>query len=239
VAARRGGGKKSSEWGARLGGCALCGFFALGIVVGVHAAGGLDALQGLSSWTGFLRRTISSLHLSAGVSARTKGSAEKVALIERKDGFYAFGADGDTSGPLSANAADDLPVISGPAIEAANGERLLDYAAIIVRAEAALSATISEMRVDNNGLISMFLRRSRTEIALDFNNAALELDRASIVFARWRGHQDMISVLDMTTPGEAVVRVRGLNTKALAASVQKALLFDGRTRKPRMVEARQ
>jgi hypothetical protein len=43
----------------------------------------------------------------------------------------------------------------------------------------------------------------------------------------------------MTTPGEAVVRVRGLNTKALAASVQKASLSDGRTRKPGTVEARQ
>ena len=238
MAARRGGAKKSPEWGARLGGLALCGFFALGIVVGVHAAGGLGGLRGLSYWTEFFSRTISSLHLNEGVSAKTKGSGESVALIERKDGFYALGADGDTRGPLSANAADDLPVIGGPAIEAANCERLLDYAAIIVRAEAALSATISEMRVDNNGLISMFLRRSRTEIALDFNNAAFELDRASLVFARWRGHQDMISLLDLTTPGEAVVRVRGLNTKALAASVQKASLADSRPRRPRLVEAR-
>jgi hypothetical protein len=221
-----------------LGGLALCAFFVLGIVVGVHSTGGFAALKDLGRRSALLDKALSALHIGTGVPPKGKIAGDTVALIERRDGFYALSADGDARGPLSANDADDLPVISGPGIESANLERLLDYAALIVRAEAALPATISELRVDRSGLISMFLRRSRTEIELDFDRASFELDRASLVFARWRGHQELIALLDMTTPGQAVMRVRGLDTRALAASIQRASLSRTGARRAALVEAR-
>jgi len=237
VAARRATKKHSWEWGARLGGLVLLGFFALGIVVGVHATSTFSALKDLSRWAVVLDQTRLALHLGTRRVPSGRAPGEAVALIERPDGFYALDADGDARGPLSAGDADDLPVISGSGIESANVQRLLDCAALIVRAEAALSATISELRVERSGLVSMFLRGSRTEIDLDLDDASLELDRASLLFARWREHQELIALLDMTTPGEAVMRVRGLDTRALAASIERASLARSGAHRAVLVEA--
>src|ERR1700674_2520035 len=67
---------------------------------------------------------------------------------------------------------------------------------------------VSELRLEDDREASLFLDRSRTEVALDLDHASLELARASRVLRRWRGREAEIASLDMTTPGQAVMRLR-------------------------------
>jgi hypothetical protein len=131
-----------------------------------------------------------------------------VALVERKDGFYALRSTGELRGPVSAELENDLPILSGPALERARPRQLLEDAGALVRAEAALGELISEMSVAEDGTASLYLERSRTELSFDLANAAPELERATYLLRRWRGHRDLIAALDMTTPGQAVMRLR-------------------------------
>jgi hypothetical protein len=129
-------------------------------------------------------------------------------MVERRDGFYRLFESGEIRGPVSADAEDNLPIISGEPIAGAGTEQMVDYAIVLVRAEGELSEMISEIRLDADGRAALFLDRSRTEILLDFDRAPLEITRAAAVLQRWRGHEAQIAALDMTIPGEAVLRLR-------------------------------
>ena len=90
----------------------------------------------------------------------------------------------------------------------ASAARLLDYASILVRAEATLGLAISEMRCEADDGGVLYLDRPALSIAIDFAQAAVELERANQVLALWRGHRELLVALDMTVPGQAVVRLR-------------------------------
>ncbi len=214
MAARRKGKKKASEWGWRLGGLTLSGFFTLGLLAGLSASARTAAVRGQEIISAYRRRALTLApirfaHKSDAAPVASRSSGGLVALTQRKDGFYTLNSNGELSGPVSPDGAGDLPILSGPGLDGAGASQLVDYASILVRAEATLAAPISEMRLAGDGTASLFIQRSHTEIAIDIDNVALELARAARVMNRWRGHQEQITALDMTTPGQAVMRLRG------------------------------
>jgi hypothetical protein len=133
---------------------------------------------------------------------------DAVALVERHDGFYALFAEGELRGPVEAARAGDLPILSGAAVQTAGASDLVRYAAALVRAEVALSGLVSEMRLDGDGTVSLFFDRSHTELRVDLDDAPAQLKRATEVLGQWRGHEQRIAMVDMTTPGQAVMRLR-------------------------------
>ncbi|MGO9263946.1 MAG: hypothetical protein ACLQBA_03500 [Candidatus Binataceae bacterium] len=225
AAAKRKKAVKGSEWSWRLAGCALCAFFALGVATGLSGGGHQLAL-----------RVTALIHLTPRVpapvaenapapitgnltgSATAQAARAALALVERGDGFYALDAAGGLRGPVSPAAENDMPILSGAAVANASAARLLDYASILVRAEASLGRAISELRseADDDGVL--YLDRPPLSIAIDFAHAPVELERANRVLALWRGHRDLLVALDMTVPGQAVVRLRpaALRTAARA-----------------------
>jgi hypothetical protein len=99
-------------------------------------------------------------------------------------------------------------------MENARGGELVEFAAVMVRAEAQLSHLVSEMSVDDDGTASLYLDHARTSVIFDLDAVPLEMGRAAEILGRWHDRQQMIAAIDMTTPGEAVVRM----TEAAAIS---------------------
>src|SRR5271168_849249 len=130
-----------------------------------------------------------------------------IAIVERRDGFYELFGGGEIRGPVSPDKQDDLPVLSGAALDDAHGSQMVEYAAELVRAETQLSEIISEMRGGDDGTASLFLERERTEVVIDLDRATTELQRAIKVRRQWQGRENLIAALDLTTPGLAVVRL--------------------------------
>lgn len=216
AAAKRKKGKSSaSQWGFRLAGIVLCAFFVLGVMTGLSRPGRTFALRlqaFLNLWPApghsaiipavFSDRTLS----EPAIHPRAHGSA--IALVQRGDGFYALDSDGGLRGPVSPAAQGDMPILSGAGVLGAQPSKLIDYAEALVRAEAGLGAVVSEMRIRRDGTATLFLEHPRIEVAFDVDRAALELSRAVKVLRMWRGHEELIASLDMTTPGQAVMQMR-------------------------------
>jgi len=214
--------RKTSEvtsWGWRLGGVLLAAFFALGMMAGVSPAG--RALEArLSASLGGLRGQ--ALEILApviffwrGVPAAPLryGAPGAIAIVERRDGFYALSQRTGLAGPISPQAQGDLPVLSGAGVQNAAVHELMRYASILVRAEATLSAIISEMRVDEESeTATFFLARTQTRLTIDLESVPLELERARELLARWQDHQRLVAGLDLTTPGQAVMELRGIQS---------------------------
>ena len=200
-------------WSRRLAGVALVAFFALGYFLGLGSATNLFTHRAIDVATRYrsrLREQSALIRWSTVKSqppepAHTGGP---LAIVERRDGFYALYEGGELRGPVSASAEDNLPIISGPALESASAADLVGAAKILVRAEVVLGEMISELRLEDDGEAALFLDRSRTEVAIDLDDAASELERAGRVLRRWRGREAEIAALDMTTPGQAVMRLR-------------------------------
>lgn len=204
--------KRNSEWGWRLFGVVLCTFFALGMYAGLSVANRARTLDA----SGRVARILARFHLRPRRDLPQRGSDGAVAVVERTDGFYTLSAGGELRGPLSAQSISDLPIISGPALDSMSGTELLDCAELVVRAEAALSELVSEVRIADDGTATLYLERSHTILVLDRGRASDELAHAAAVMNRWREHLDLVTALDMTTPGEAVVRLRQPVNVALA-----------------------
>jgi hypothetical protein len=213
-------------------GLVLCAFFLLGVITGFSAVGRALAVRVTDffhSLTGSLPRPAASSRLIEGwlaeqvhraelrlgvnfsalgrqrVNARATGEA--IAIVERRDGFYALFADGELRGPVSPNRAEDLPILSGPGVENARSDELVEFAALMVRAEVRLSQLVSEMSVDDDRTASLYLDHARTRVIFDLDSAPLEMGRAAEILGRWRDREPMIAAIDMTAPGEAVVRM--------------------------------
>ena len=205
-----------SDWSWRLAGVVLCAFFGFGVFAGLSFAGRTGALssqarlleygRNLLARTGLMSLRPSSRRSPKFSSAQPAAGAS-VALVERKDGFYALLSAGELRGPVSAQTEGDLPILSGPTLESAGPRELLDYAEVLVRAEVALAELISEMRLVGDGTAALCLEGSRTEVIVDLANAAPELERAASLLRRWRGRRNLVTALDMTTPGQAVMRL--------------------------------
>jgi cell division protein FtsQ len=243
VAAKRKKSKNSAHWSWRLAGLVLCAFFALGVMTGVSQPGHVLArrLQTLLSfWThlGHFALVPSAFSQERIVQSQSPRNAESapVALVERTDGFYVLRSEGALRGPVSLVSAADLPVLSGAGTRDAVTPQLLEYAGVLVRAEAELSQPVSEMRVGADGNASLFLDRSRTEIILGLDHAPLELTRAARVIRLWHGHEQLLTSLDMSTPGQAVMRLDRLHAEPRRAAVQAATGIASRSRAYRTLE---
>ncbi len=219
-----------------MAGIVLCVFFALGVMTGfsepgrrlaqrfsrfvhglaVHAAGGAKPAGGALD---YFRQAIGPLEEIAGLArpapmeriaaAAPQGRASgAVALVEKKNGFYTLSAEGTLTGPVSPAGSPDLPVLSGPGVEEADGTGLVRDAAVLVRAEAGLSRLVSEMRVESDGTAALFLDRARMEIVFDPEKEASEIRRVTEVLRRWQGREGLIAKLDLTASGLAVVRLK-------------------------------
>jgi hypothetical protein len=215
--------RNSWGWSSKALGLVLCAFFVLGMATGLSQAGRALAARArvtlVSYWTEAVgtfaqwrdRSTESAMLPALPHSA----PGDAVALVERHDGFYALFAEGELRGPVPASRAGDLPILSGAAVQTADARDLVRYAVALVRSEVALSGLVSEMRVDGDGTVSLFFDRSHTELRVDLDGAPGQLKRATEVLGQWRGHEQQVTMIDMTTPGQAVMRLRG--TAPLAA----------------------
>ena len=219
-----------------MGGLVVCAFFALGVMTGFSNTGRavtlrasatlsiyrdqiLDSLAParkaaqsyydvLVQWAerAGLYRSTSHGEISAAIST-TDLHEGAIAIVERRDGFYELYRGGELRGPVSADKQGDLPVLSGSALDSVRGAQMVEYAAVLVRAETQLSEIISEMRVSDDGTASLFLERERTEVVVDLDSATAELGRAIQVRQHWQGRENLIAALDLTTPGLAVVHL--------------------------------
>lgn len=224
-----------------MGGLVVCAFFALGVMTGFSTAGRAVALRASASLTAYRDQIMDSLapartaaaNYSAvlvewagragiyhhglrepGAAISTSGMRDgAIAIVERRDGFYELFSGGELRGPVSPGKQGDLPVLSGAALDNARGSQMVDYAAVLVRAEAQLSEIISEMNVGDDGTASLFLERERTEVVLDLDRATTELQRAIKVRQQWQGRENLIAALDLTTPGLVVVRLHAAENK--------------------------
>ena len=133
---------------------------------------------------------------------------DPISIVERRDGFYLLLARGEIRGPISPAQQPNLPIMSGPGVETAKAAYLLTDAALLVRAEAQMSSLISEMRIDRDGTAAFYLDRERLAVVVDLDQQAVELPRALDVLKQWQGRERLIAMLDMTTPGMAVVRLK-------------------------------
>ena len=228
----------AAGWNARMGGLVLCAFFVLGVMTGFSATGRAVALRTSKILISYQRRFMDSIapqrenaanycavilqwaqhaglyHRNSHAPAIESLSARHmrdgaIAIVERRDGFYELFAGGELRGPVSPAAQGDLPVLSGPAAETAPGKQMVDYAEVLIRAETQLSEIISEMQVSDDGTGSLFLAREQTEVVIDLDRAPAELQRVIEVRAQWPGRENLIAALDLTTPGQAVVRLHG------------------------------
>jgi hypothetical protein len=220
-------------------GVVLCAFFILGVMTGFSARGRDAALRiskFFSSFTAHLTQAaahrdgavadfgaaLRSLGISNSLAPRrvarpAAGASQDgaIAMVERGPDFYALYADGELRGPISPNVEENLPILSGPGAQDARGAALVDWTAVLVRSEADLSHLISEMSIGDDGTASLYLDQTRTEILIDVDDAPLEVARAAEVLRRWRGRERMIEAIDVTTPGQAVVRLAGVDASVL------------------------
>ncbi len=237
MAVRSGGNRAVAGWSPRLGGLVVCAFFALGVMTGFSTTGHTVTLRASATLSSYQNQIMDSLaparaaaaNYSAvltewarragiyrrashgpGVAAPSAGDMREgaIAIVERRDGFYELFSGGELRGPVSPGKQGDLPVLSGAALDNARGTQMVDYAAVLVRAETQLSEIISEMRVGDDATASLFLERERTEVVIDLDRATTEIQRAIKVRQQWQGRENLIAALDLTTPGQAVVRLR-------------------------------
>ena len=211
----------ASHWGFRLAGIVLCVFFVLGVITGLSRPGRTFALRMqalLNLWPGpghssiipaaFLSGTTLEPTVYRRAAAAPPAPGSEVALVQRGDGFYALDSLGGLRGPVAPATQGDMPILTGAAALAATPAQLIDYAEALVRAEASLGAVVSEMRIGSDRTATIFLEHPRIEVAFDLDRTALELARALAVLRLWRGHEDLIAALDLTTPGQAVMRMK-------------------------------
>lgn len=222
-AAKQGSAKGAgADWTRRALGLVLCAFFGLGVMTGLSGPGRAFAARVRVRVDSYWAAAAQTVGLSRGrpaqgaLIAHVGAPGRPIALVERADGFYVLLAQGELRGPVEPQSEGDLPILSGSSLKGARPHALVRYAATLVRAEAELAHLVSEMRLDEDGTASLFFDRSHTELRLDLAHAPAELNRAAEVLERWRGHQSLIASLDMTTRGQAVMRLRGVTPGAFA-----------------------
>jgi hypothetical protein len=225
AAAKKKKAKTASGWSWRLAGIALCAFFVLGVITGLshsgrvlaHRIGALlerlphssrSALIPAACGNFFFKEPRGRTFAESSLAPAVHVSAEAIALVEYPKGFFQIDSAGDLYGPVSSADAADLPVLSGGGVEHARGAQLVEYAAQLIRAEAILSVIVSELRVSSRGEMRLFLDRPHLVIVLAPGQVPLQLARAARVLEIWRGHRALIGMIDMTIPGEAIVRPR-------------------------------
>jgi hypothetical protein len=214
--------KTTSGWSWRLAGIALCAFFALGVITGLSQSGRvlahriaalLDRLPHSSrseiipaAYHTFFFRDRAAKFGRSPAAMTAQAPSEAIALIERHEGFFQIDSEGSLHGPVSPDDSPDLPVLSGSGVENAPPLHLVEYAGQLIRAEAILSAIISEMSVTSRGEMRLFLDRPHLVVLLAPGQFSLQLARTARVLEVWREHRELPAMVDMTIPNEAIVR---------------------------------
>ncbi|MGH7841000.1 MAG: hypothetical protein ACREQT_05695 [Candidatus Binataceae bacterium] len=198
--------KETADWSWRLAGIALCAFFALGVMTGLSRSG-RSLAQRVEAILHAMPRLSWLRPAAIAAAPAPRGGDGAIALVERTDGFYVLDAAGGLRGPVAPAAETDMAIISGPAASEP-GPQLIEYASVMIRAEATLGLTVSEMRVTADGEATLYLERPAIPIAIDLAEPAIELERAAQILALWRGRRELIAGLDMTVADQGVVRVR-------------------------------
>jgi hypothetical protein len=217
--------KTGSGWNWRLAGIALCAFFALGVITGLSQPGrvlarriqalikrlphsGRSELIPAAYHTFFFREPGAGKFGRSPAGVPAGAPTQAIALLERGNGFYQIDSAGSLLGPVAPTNTADLPVLTGNGVENADAAQLVVYAGRLIRAEAVLSAIISEMRVTSSGEMRLYFDHSHLVIVTGAGQFFLQLAHAAKVLRMWRGHLQLIAMIDMTIPGEAIVQLR-------------------------------
>jgi len=202
----------SGQWGFRLAGIVLCAFFVLGVITGLSRPGHVLALRIRALLDLWPHHNSSALIPDGFTSlpeiAPSSGNDGAVALIKRDDGFHVLNSNGELRGPIAPESQPDLPILSGPSVATADTAQLMQDAAVMVRAEADLNQLVSEMKAGADGTATLFLEHTRAAVVIDVNRSGPEIERAARILRMWRGHQQLLAVIDLTTPDEAIVRLK-------------------------------
>lgn len=223
AAVKRKKSKTGSGWSWRLAGIALCAFFLLGVITGLSQSGRLlarriEALLQRLPYSGrsqlipaayqaffFKEQTPDNVH-QLSVAAAPRARTDAIALAKLSEGFYQIDSQGGLFGPVSLANTPDLPILSGSGLEHAPASQLLEYAGDAIRAEAVLELLVSEMQVMAQGEIRLYLDQPHLTIVLTPNGFSQQLSLAAKVLKICHQHQELIQMIDMTVPGQAIVR---------------------------------
>jgi hypothetical protein len=200
----------------------LCAFFALGVITGLSRPGHQLALRMralLALWPHHSGSALIPDRFTAEpVISSNSGSDEAVAVVRRDGGFYLLNSAGDLRGPIAQEEQPDLPILSGSAIGDADAAELMRDAAVMVRAEAGLNHLVSEMRTESDGTATLFLDHPQLAVTINENRSVTGIQRAVQLLHLWQRHQQLLVAIDLTSPDEAVVRLKPYALERAGAS---------------------
>jgi hypothetical protein len=232
----------SSQWGVRLAGIVLCVFFVLGVITGLSRPGHQLALR-IHALLALWPHHSGSALIPDGLTAlpiipSNRGNDNAVALVRRDSSFYLLNSSGDLRGPIAPEAQPDLPILSGAALADADEDQLVQDAAVMVRAEAALNHLVSEMTVGSDGTATLFLEHPQVAVTIDESRSAAGIQRATQMLRLWQGHQQLLAAIDLTAPDEAVVRLKAaaFDRTGVINRVQKVALTSTLAEAPRRAD---
>ena len=145
--------------------------------------------------------------------------------VFRPDEPLFVGRDGIVFAPLPGEPTEGLPWISGVSLDDLDERpawalyRLRHAAAIISGWERfPLWPRISEVRPEDRGEVVVYPERIRIAVRFGGGADGGAFRRLDAVFEQWRGNEASVAAIDLTVPGQAVLRMRkGAHTRASSA----------------------
>lgn len=210
--------------------------------IDVQAPGRVDAdtivgwaglAPGMSVWSVSERRAEERLltHpriLAASVERRLPGLV-MIRVEERRPLAVLLGpqlllvaADGTVFPPRDGEAIDKFPYVTGPvgkeALSGAATERLRQAAHVVTLWQAyERLPLISEVRPEADELL-VFLVGTPLAVRFGHQASAEDLERLGTLLDLWRGREAQLASIDLSLPGEAVVRLRGAKRRGPSPS---------------------
>jgi cell division protein FtsQ len=212
--------------------------------IDVEAHGALDA-KTLLAWAGLTpgasawsvreseaeRRLLAHSRIREAHVERTFPAQVRIRVEERRpvaillaDRPLLVAQDGEVFPPVEGERLDGLPYITGlpgkPPSSATAAKRLRIAAGLVgLWREHAPWAAISEVRPDGDDLVAFM---SGMPLAVRFSSQASADDftRLSAVLGLWRGREAQLEAIDLSVPGEAVLKLRrGIARRANRAAI--------------------
>ncbi|MBI2962708.1 MAG: FtsQ-type POTRA domain-containing protein [Deltaproteobacteria bacterium] len=154
---------------------------------------------------------------------------EPVALLFAAQPLW-VAADGEVFPPCEGETTDGFPYVSGVGGAARSGaaaERLRRAARLVVSwREHARWPAISEVRPAADE-ITVFLVGTPMAVRFPLEAGAEDFARLGTVLEIWRGREAQLAVIDLSLPGEAVLRLRGAKRGAPRFPLPAAARPDG------------
>jgi hypothetical protein len=200
--------------------------------IDVEAHGALDA-KTLLAWAGLApgasawsvqeaeaeRRLLAHPRIREAHVERTFPAKVRIRVEERRplaillaDRPLLVAQDGEVFPPVEGERLDGLPYVTGiagkPLNSATVAKRLRMAAGLVdLWRQHAPWAAISEVRPDGDDLVTFVMG---TPLAVRFSSRACADDfaRLSAVLALWRGREAQLAAIDLSLPGEAVLKLR-------------------------------